>query len=133
VAREVGRRVEVSSADISYSTILFASLLPTWPVSTGSHISNNLNKAHSTPPILCFWSAFFEEKVCTVMAGQSGRKSKSISRRFVTKSLTSEGGSGFKGCGVLVVVLIDSLRTRPLVAVPATVEVFDVVRDIGGS
>ena len=67
------------------------------------------------------------------MSGQSARKSKSISRRFVTKSLTSEGGSGFKNCGGLAVVLIDRLRRRPPVAVPATAEVFDVVRDIGGS
>lgn len=65
------------------------------------------------------------------MPGQSGRKSKSISRRFVTKSLTSEGGRGFEKCRGLVVVLIDSLRRRPFVAVPATAEVFSVVRDIG--
>jgi len=111
--------------------MLSGSMFRTWLVSAGSHISNNLNKAHSTPPILCFWSAFLEEKVCTVMPGQSGRKSKSIKRRFVTKSLTWEGGSGFENCGCLVVVLIDSLRRRPFVAVPATAEVFTVVCDIG--
>jgi hypothetical protein len=106
--------------------------VPTWLVSAGSHISNNLNNAHSTPPILCFWSALLEEKVCTVMPGQSGRRSKSRSRRFVTKSLTSEGGCGFEECVGLAVVLIDKLRERPVVAVPATAVVLDVVRDIGG-
>lgn len=93
-------------------------LSPTWLVSWGSQISNKRNSAHSMPPIRCFWSAFREENVCTVIPGQSGRRSKSIRRRFVTNSLTSD-------CPELVFVLVDELRTSPLAE-----EDCDVVQDI---
>lgn len=68
------------------SAIVYATAihLLTWLVSWGSHISNKRNSDHSTPPMRCFWSALRAEKVCTVMPGQSGRRSRSSKRRFVT-------------------------------------------------
>ena len=61
------------------------------------------------------------------MFGQSARRSRSRRRRFVTKSLMSETGIGLTGCAVLVFVLSDKLRDRPVVV---AVDDCDVVRDI---
>lgn len=66
------------------------------------------------------------------MFGQSGRRSRSRSRKFVTKSLTSEGGNGLMFWAALVFVLSDRLRDRPLVACPVIVEACDVERDMLG-
>jgi hypothetical protein len=88
--RRVG--VSVAGSDISQYEILSQH---TCAVSFGSQISNKRNKAHSAAPILCRWSAFFAEKVCTVIPGQSGRRSKSNSRKFVTKSRISGADMGF--------------------------------------
>jgi hypothetical protein len=63
------------------------------------------------------------------MFGQSERRSRFSRRRFVTKSLISEGGSGL--CSVvLVFVLTDKPRERPLVGAPVAEEVCDVGRDM---
>lgn len=102
----------------------------TWAVSLMSQISNNRNSAHSVAPIRCFWSAFFAEKVCTVMFGQSSCRSKSSSRRLVTKRRMSDAGSGFKEGG-FVVVLRDMVRDGPLlVVVVMAVEDVEVGRDM---
>ena len=66
-----------------------------------------------------------------MIPGQSGRRSRSIRRRFVTKSLTSDGGNGFALCVCLAVAFTDKLRERPFVAVPVAEEA-DVERDMCG-
>lgn len=104
-------RRAVVSAEMSVSAEVWGSNRGTWLVSTGSHISNKRKRDHSTAEILCFWSAFLAEKVCTVMLGQSDFRSRSRRRRFVTKSLTCEGGSGLFTAGLFV--LTDVLRARP--------------------
>lgn len=63
------------------------------------------------------------------MFGQSGRISRFSRRKFVTKSLMSEGGSGLFSV-VLVFVLTDKPRERPFVIVPVADEVCEIGRDI---
>lgn len=65
------------------------------------------------------------------MFGQSSCKSKSSSRRLVTKRRMSDAGSGFKEGG-FVVVLRDMVRDGPLlvVVVVTAVEDVDVGRDM---
>lgn len=75
---------------------------------------NRWKRAHSVAPMHCFWSAFFAEKVCTVMSGQSGRKSRSIKRKFVTNSCTSEA-AGRVRASILVFVLADKPRAMAVV------------------
>jgi hypothetical protein len=94
----------------------------TWLVSWGSQISNKRNSDHSTLPIRCFWSALFEENVCTVIPGQSGRRSRSSRRRFLTYSLMSE----VPQLESIPEVLVDGARVSPLDA-----EAWDVERDMG--
>ena len=64
-----------------------------------------------------------------MISGQSSRRSKSSKRRFVTKSRTSDAGSGFRDCG-LVFVLSDMLRDKPLLVVVVAVEDVDVDLDM---
>lgn len=103
--------------------------LITCAVSLGSQISNSRKSAHSVPPILCLWSAFFAENVCTDIPGQSLFKSKSNNLKFDTKILTSIAGDGFSGCG-LAFVLTDKLRETPCVVVLVAVDDCEVDRDM---
>lgn len=63
------------------------------------------------------------------MPGQSSRKSKSSSRKFVTKSLTSVAGPVLSDCG-LVFVLTAILRELPLLVVAVAVAAVEVDLDI---
>lgn len=106
----------------------------TCTVSLGSHISNRRKRAHSVPPMRCFWSAFFAENVCVVIFGQSSLRSKSSNRKFVTNNLTSDAGIGFGGGLVVTVfvvfVLTDWLRVWPRRVVAVTLEACEVGRDM---
>lgn len=105
----------------------------TCAVSVGSHSSNRRKSAHSVPLMRCFWSAFLAENVCVVILGQSSRRSKSKSRRFVTNNLMSAAGIGFGGSLVTVpavFVLTDWVRAWPSRVEAATLEVCEVGRDM---
>lgn len=66
-----------------------------------------------------------------MIPGQSLRKSRSNNRRFVTKSFTSDTGSGFNGCGCdLLFVLTDKLRDKPWLVFVVAVDDCEVDRDM---
>lgn len=91
-ARGEGRRVGVSSMIVSFADDQ-EKQGHALCVSSGSQIANSWYRAHSTHCMRFFWfccASFFVDNVSWVISGQSFRKSRSSSRRFVRNSETLE-------------------------------------------